>query len=208
MNLKRGFFATFDGPNGVGKSTILTSVSSNLRSKNLDVLLTKEPTDSEFGIFFRECEATIRGNSYACIAAADRYYHIEKIIKPGLKANKIVLSDRYVESSLVLQRMDEVDQNFIWELNKQVITPDLSIIFTTAPEILKQRLKLRDKLSFFEKSEASSERELEYYLQASKFLKSKGYNILVLDNDSTTIEENTGLICTKILDLIRRYGNN
>jgi dTMP kinase len=202
MSLKKGLFITFDGPNGVGKTTILENVSSKLKAKNLEVYSTKEPTTSELGKFLKQYEAAYRGYSLACIAAADRYYHIEKEIAPALKANKIVLSDRYVESSLVLQRIDNVDLEFIWGINRRAIIPDLSIIFTASSEMLKRRLKFRTSLSVFEQDDSKRQKELEYYDHAAKFLKKQGFNVFIIDNESSSIEENSEIIISQILGLI------
>ena len=63
MNLNKGVFITFDGPNGVGKTTLLKSVSEKLKSKKMDVLLTKEPTNSELGKFLKNYDEAYRGHS-------------------------------------------------------------------------------------------------------------------------------------------------
>jgi dTMP kinase len=202
MSPRNGLFITFDGPNGVGKTTILENVSSKLKLKNLDIYVTREPTNSDLGKFLKQYDEAYRGYSLACIAAADRYYHIKKVIAPALKANKIVLSDRYVESSLVLQRIDNVELEFIWEINKNVLIPDLSIIFTASPQMLKQRLKLRSTLSIFEQDDNTREKELEYYNRAAEFLRKRGFNIFIINNESPSIEENSEIITSKIFDLI------
>lgn len=204
MNLEKGLFITFDGPNGVGKTTILESVSDNFKSKKMDVLLTKEPTNSELGNFLKKYDEAYRGHSLACVAAADRYYHIEKIISPALNDRKIVLCDRYVDSSLVLQRIDNVDIDFIWAINKNVIIPDMSIIITASPQTLTNRLKSRNALSVFEQDDNARMKEVDYYEYASKFLGKQGFNVFNLNNEFASVEENSEIITTKILQLINQ----
>lgn len=202
MNLKKGLFITFDGPNGVGKTTLLESVSDDLKSKKIDVLLTKEPTNSELGKFLKNYYEAYRGHSLACVAAADRYYHIEKIITPALNDRKIVLCDRYVDSSLVLQRIDNVDMDFIWAINKNVIIPALSIIITASPQTLINRLKLRSTLSVFEQDDNARMKEVEYYDHAGKFLSGQGFNVFIVNNEYSSVEENSEIITARIIKLI------
>jgi dTMP kinase len=204
MSPEKGLFITFDGPNGVGKTTVLESVSDKLKLKKIDVFLTKEPTNSELGNFLKNYDEAYRGNSLACVAAADRYYHIEKIIAPALEAKKIVLCDRYVDSSLVLQRIDNVDLDFIWAINKNVIIPDLSIIFTAPPQTLNNRLKLRSTLSVFENDENARKKEVEYYDHTAKFLREQGFNVFIINNEIASVDENSEVITVRIQDLIDR----
>src|SRR3989338_5572031 len=112
-------FITFEGPNGVGKTAIVDAVAKKLFDMGFDVLKTKEPTKSRLGDFLRNAEEFYGGACLACIAAADRYSHIEQEIMPALSRGKVVISDRYVESSLVLQRLDGCALEFLWGLNSQ-----------------------------------------------------------------------------------------
>ena len=148
MVAQKSLFVTFEGPNGAGKTTIIKEVAQKLGTLGCSVLRTKEPTSSSLGDFLRNAEELYGKEILACIAAADRYFHIEKEITPALAAGRIVLSDRYVESSLVLQRLDGCSLEFIWSINSQVLVPDLSIILVADPTILGQRLATeRTKLS-------------------------------------------------------------
>jgi len=204
MDLNKGLFITFDGPNGVGKTTLLESVSDKLKLKKMDLVLTKEPTNTELGIFLKNYNEAYRGHPLACVAAADRYYHIKKIITPALDAKKIVLCDRYVDSSLVLQRIDNVDMDFIWAINRDVIIPDLSILFTASPQTLSNRLKLRNTLSVFEHDDNARMKEVEYYEHAAKFLREHGFNVFIINNEISSVDENSEIITGRIQNLIDR----
>jgi len=132
-----------------------------------------------------------------------RYFHLEKKVLPALREGKIVLSDRYIESSLVLQRLDGLDIEFIWSLNSQICIPDLSVILTASVEILEQRLSQRSSSGRFERTKSRAD-ELKYYLEAAEFLSKHGFNILLFDNGTTPLEQNVKKAVQKILTLSSR----
>ena len=113
-----GLFVAFDGPNGAGKSTLIEQVQQKLAADGLDVYATKEPSESFLGSFTRQIAESLDGESLACLVAADRYYHLKHTIIPALRKGTIVMTDRYILSSLILQCMDNVDANFILSINK------------------------------------------------------------------------------------------
>jgi len=199
-------FITVEGPNGVGKTSIIDKVVDELAERNLEVVRTKEPTKSYLGRFLKKAEEKYSKNCLACIAAADRYFHLESIIIPAINSGKIVISDRYVESSLVLQRLDGCDLDFIWNLNSLVLVPDLSIILIASPDIINKRLLSRKKnLSRFEhtKSRAS---EISFYREAVGFIAQKKFNVLILENMDDMLDNNTKKIIKKIDTLIKKKG--
>lgn len=194
-------FITFEGPNGVGKTAIISAVAKKFSELGVDVFRTKEPTESLLGKFLREGEESYGGECLACLAAADRYFHLEREIVPALSQGKIVLSDRYVESSLVLQRLDGCTLEFIWELHSRILIPDLSIILIAEPAVLHQRLTTeREKLSRFERNE-SREKEVLFYREAAEFISQRGFNVLLLANDVCPLAENTNCIVKEIQEL-------
>lgn len=201
INRWKGIFITFEGPNGVGKSSLLDGIVNQLAKSDfgVDMLRTKEPTSSPLGQFVRVAEEDYRGRILACLVAAD----LENEVLPALQEDKIVLSDRYIESSLVLQRLDDLDIEFIWGLNSQICIPDLSVILTASAEILEQRLSQRSSFGRFERTKSRAE-ELNYYLEAVEFLSKHGFNILLLDNGTTPLDENVKKVVQKILALSSR----
>lgn len=203
MNKRKGLFVTIDGPNGSGKSTIVRAVAEQMARQGYDVLKTKEPTVSSLGDFIRNTEEQYYGLTLAFLVAADRQFHVESEILPAVASGKVVISDRYVESSLVLQRLDGLSFATVWSLNNNFPVPGLSIIITASPETLDRRLAERARHSRFEKTK-SREDELALYLEAAEFLKKRGFNILVVDNDTTDLEQNAKEITQIILSIIPR----
>lgn len=199
----RGLFVTFDGPNGVGKSSVITRVASSLRRYGFPVTRTREPTASPLGRLVRAAESRYPGTVLACLVAADRYFHVERLVLPALNEGNIVLSDRYVESSLVLQCFDGVTRDFVWALNSNVLRPDLSIIITATPSTIEGRLAGRSRYSRFERS-MTRDQEVQSYGQAAGFLQQAGFNVLVVENDGTPLAEIVAKVTQQILGLLRK----
>lgn len=177
-----GIFITVEGPNGVGKSTFIKRLEEMLLSKYM-VFLTREPTNTNFGNYVKKNEEMLEGKAYAYLIAADRCYHLKNYIEPELDKGKIVISDRYIESSLVLQEFDGVKREDIWHLNCNFMIPDLSIILLGTEEILERRLLERNVLTRFEKKMTRRD-EIERYIKAAEFLKVKGFNVMTFYNDT------------------------
>lgn len=197
-------FITFEGPHGVGKTTIIEAVARQLHDKGFDILQTKEPTKSPLGEFLRNAEEFYNGECLACIAAADRYLHIKKEIVPALLLGKTVLSDRYVESSLVLQRLDGCSLEFLWNIHSQILIPELSVILVAKPTTLDHRITSeRTKLSRFER-DGSREKEVSFYREAAALITQKGFNVLLLENGMRSIKENSNRITREILKLYQK----
>lgn len=195
-----GCFITIEGPNGVGKSTFIHLLEEHLL-KYKKVYTTKEPSTTSFGKYVQSNEGNLSGKSYAHLIAADRCYHIENFIMPNLKKYDIVLCDRYIESSLVLQYYDGVDLDYIWDLNKTFLVPDISLILTANIQVIEKRLNERQVLTAFEKR-MTRKMEIELYLQAADFLKKKGFNIFNYTNNS---KEDAIVAVEYLVDLIKSW---
>lgn len=74
----RRFFVAIDGPNSVGKSTLIEAIKIKMESLGYIVYTTKEPTNTKLGRFIRQFAEEHSGISLACLVAADRYEHIRK----------------------------------------------------------------------------------------------------------------------------------
>lgn len=181
-NVYNGKLVAIDGPNGAGKTTIIQELKKELEKREIDTYFTKEPTGNELGCFVREYAEKCEGISIACLVAADRYQHLQDEIIPQLEKGKIVITDRYILSSLILQRMDEVSEEFIMALNNEIIQPDLQIAVFSDRQIVQSRLKERDSLTRFEKDNQTNI-ELKYMERGIQILQEKGINVFNLVND-------------------------
>ena len=150
-------FVTFEGIDGSGKSTISKLVYKQLKSKGYDVVLTYEPTDTWIGKRVQQC---IETNSDPFITAftfiADRIEH-GKQIRKWLDESKIVLCDRYAESTYAYQgaQLQDMIKNPIkWlkELSEgRIPIPDRTFVFVIAPQKSLARIQKRSKLIPFER---------------------------------------------------------
>jgi dTMP kinase len=127
MNTHRGFFVAIDGPSGIGKTTLTGLLADQLTTYGCSVMATKEPTATPLGSLARFGTDDYHGLTLACLVAADRYQHLEHEIRPALQAGRIVLCDRYLASSLVLQRMDGVSPEFVWQLHQHADRPAVTL---------------------------------------------------------------------------------
>jgi len=150
-------FVTFEGIDGSGKSTISKLVYKQLNSQGHDVVLTREPTDTWIGKRVQEC---IETNSDPFVTAftfiADRIEH-GKQIRKWLDEGKIVLCDRYAESTYAyqgaqLEGMVEDPIRWLQELSKgRIILPDRTFVFVIEPKQSLARIQHRDNLIPFER---------------------------------------------------------
>ena len=186
-----GFLATIDGPNGSGKTFLTEAVVKELKAAGVAVHSTRQPSPTVLGNLVRNAETELRGRSLACLVAADRRHQVETEIALHLKAGDIVLCDRYVESSLVLQRLDNVDTEFILRINAGIPRPDLRIRLGADPETIRARLRERqpNPRRRFEQN-AGPERELKLYEEADRLLgEDYGLEAKLYDTTHTDAEE-------------------
>ena len=150
-------FVTFEGIDGSGKSTIIKTVFEKLKSNDYDVVLTFEPTNSWVGKIVQKCIMT-KSDPFvtAFTFIADRVDHCKKIQK-WLDGDKIVLCDRYAESTYAYQGAqmeDLVDDPIKWlqDLSKnRIIIPERTFLFVISPSDSIARIQNRDNLIPFEK---------------------------------------------------------
>ena len=146
-------FITFEGPDGSGKTTALEGLKKYLDSKSIEYIFTREPgaQNSKEAAQIRKIildkDNDITPMTEAILYAADRRLHLENTIWPAIKANKILLCDRYLDSSLAYQgKARKLGIDNILALN-DVITnktyPDLTIFFDITPQEAAKRVDER-----------------------------------------------------------------
>lgn len=187
MSRGRGSFIVIDGPSGIGKSTITNLLAHVLSAHGCPVLATKEPTATPLGSVARFGTDDYRGLTLACLVAADRYQHLEQEIRPALEAGQTVVCDRYLASSLVLQGLDGVPADFVWQLNQHADRPDLCVILTGGAACARDRAERRGLYSRFHRGGYQAGlAEAALYATAAAELMEHGIEVLTHDVGSQT----------------------
>jgi dTMP kinase len=163
----RGAFVAFEGLDGSGKSTLVRLTYEELRGRGFKVVRTKEPSPGPIGRFIRaqigSADRRLPAGALALLFAADRLDHAERLIKPSLDRGFIVLSDRYLYSSLAYQGAEGVSREWIMELNRFAPKPDLCILLDVSPETGLERIGGRPKTIF--EDEGLQHRVRDLYLE-------------------------------------------
>lgn len=181
-------FIVFEGLDGSGQSTQAKLLKDYLeKERNLSVVLTKEPTDKPpIGDLIRRIlrkEIFVSPAALQLLFCADRSEHLEQVIKPALKKNQWVISDRYFYSTVVYGSLN-LDVEWLIKLNEQFLIPDVVFLLKVSPEICLQRIdESRDKREFFEELD-----KLKRIWQTYEILSQRFSNIKVIDGERN-IEE-------------------
>lgn len=188
-------FISFEGIDGVGKSTQIRLAEDYLRARGHDVVTTFEPGGTDLGQEIRNLLLHRKGDvaprSEALLYAADRAHHVATKIRPALASGKIVISDRYLDSSVAYQgagrklSADEVRNISIWAVDG--LLPDLTILLDLdAAKASKRRENTgqeadrleSEKLEFFEAVRA----------EFLKLAKAEPTRFLVVDAEAAPVE--------------------
>ena len=134
--LNKGYFISFEGIDGCGKTTQIKKTLTYLNNKNKEAIKTREPGGTKIGEKIRSILLGNENNEMdyrteALLYAASRAQHVNELIKPALLQKKIVVSDRFIHSSLIYQGIGrELGIEKIAEINEFALCgcmPDLSI---------------------------------------------------------------------------------
>lgn len=191
----KGKFIVVEGLDGSGASTQVAMLSDYLTSKGYKVLLTKEPTNNLIGGLIRgqlTHEWKTNPECLQLLFAADRSHHLEKEILPALQKGYIVISDRYMYSSLAFGSLD-CDIEWLKKVNGRFLAPDLSIFLKVPPEVCIERMKsTRFGVELFEEKE-----KLGKVLAAFEALAAGNPNIVTVDGTQTVHK-----VCRDILKAV------
>ena len=203
MYKKKSFFATFEGIEGSGKSYQSQKLYKNLKRKNISVILTREPGGTKSAekirkviledYFHPDSKEKFSRYTDTLLYLAARNEHIENKIKPAISKKKIIICDRFVDSTLAYQVYGNgVNKRLVNSVHKYIlgnIKPDLTFILKVKISKALQRLKNRKRKNRYDKFSKN------FYIKVQNaFLKiarknQKRYFVLDNSKDSNVIEK-------------------
>lgn len=160
---EKGLFVTFEGGDGVGKTTQAALLEEWLIQAGRTVVRTREPGGTEVGVLIRDIVLHHRGEvsarAEALLYAADRAHHVQTLVRPALARGEVVIQDRYLDSSVAYQGAgrvlgrDEVRRLSLWAT--EGLLPDVTVLLDLDPSAARSRLDADDKP--FDRLEAEEE---------------------------------------------------
>ncbi|MEX2982988.1 dTMP kinase [Streptomyces sp. C36] len=144
----QGFFIAFEGGDGAGKSTQVRAVAEWIRAKGHEVVVTREPGATPIGkrlraILLDVASAGLSDRAEALLYAADRAEHVASVVRPALERGAIVITDRYIDSSVAYQGAGrdlsptEIARISRWATDGLV--PNLTVLLDVSPETARER---------------------------------------------------------------------
>ena len=145
--MKQGRFITMEGVDGSGKTTQLQLTARYLLQCGYDLVTTREPGGTRLAERIRnivlDADAAINPRTEVMLYLAARAEHVETVIKPALAAGKVVLCDRFADSTMVYQGfvrgIEIAEVQALCEFAADSLQPELTILLDAAPEALLQR---------------------------------------------------------------------
>ncbi len=214
--MQKGLFITFEGLEGSGKSTQISLLENYLSAKGLPVLKTREPGATKIGQELRRLlldKKIVFKSQFTelLLFTADRFEHLEQIVKPNMADGKIVISDRYFDSTYAYQLGGrKVSLKIINYFAKWLsVIPDLTVILDIIPEIGLERIKNRGQKGYenYQNNRFEQEELKFHYSVRRKYLVLAKKNpdriklIEVNQKDPTTIFQEIKHIIDKKLNL-------
>ncbi len=155
LHTDSGAFVCFEGGEGAGKSTQARLLAEWLREQGHDVLQTFEPGDTPVGkdirrIVLDPATGHLADRTEALLYAADKAEHVEKVVRPALARGAVVITDRYVDTSLAYQGtgrgIDAAELEHVLRWATGDLRPDLTVVLDLEPEHGFGRFEERDRI--------------------------------------------------------------
>ena len=202
MFKKKPLFIVFEGVEGCGKSFQSKKLFNNLKKKNFDVILTREPGGTKSAelirnlilkdYFQKSIDEKFNRYTDTLLYLAARNEHVINKIKPALRKNKIVICDRFVDSTIVYQAYGKkVKLNFINEIHKIILgklKPDITFVLKVSPKSSRKRLlKRRSKNRYDRFPQSFYNKVQKSFIRLSK--NKKNYHILNSSKNDKSLED-------------------
>lgn len=152
----KGLFISIEGPDGSGKSTQIENIKRFFAEKNMEIVFTREPGGTAIGEKIRELildrtHTEMGSMTETLLYAAARAQHVAQVIRPAIEAGKIVICDRFVDSSIAYQGYGRKLGSSVDEINKFAVDgcmPDVTFLMKLDPRVGRGRIdeKVQDRL--------------------------------------------------------------
>lgn len=173
----KGLFITFEGPDGAGKTTQMKMLGTSLEDLGKSVILTREPGGPRISeairtILLDPTNGEMVSRTEAFLYAAARAQHVEEIIRPALKKGKVVLCDRFIDSTIAYQGFGRgIDIEFLKQVNLMAInglTPDLTFILDIDPAVGIHRISQKRQLLTGEGIDRIEREHIDFHIKVRK----------------------------------------
>ncbi len=169
--MKRGYFISFEGVDGSGKSTQIELLKDFLESRGHEVILTREPGGTEIGEKIRDIILDTSNSrmdymTEALLYAASRAQHVSQVIAPAVEKGKVVICDRFVDSSIAYQGYGRELGQCVEDINRYAVAgymPDMTFLMKVNPGVGSDRIKDRARDRIEMENEAFYRRVYEGY---------------------------------------------
>ena len=208
--MARGLFISIEGPDGSGKSTQLNNIKRFFQEKGIETIFTREPGGTVIGERIREIlldksHIEMDPMTEAMLYAAARAQHVSQVIKPAIAEGKVVVCDRFVDSSIAYQGYGRQLGDSVEIINSYAVAglmPDITILMKLDPSIGKNRIGSRDKDRLELEKDAFHAAVFEGYLA----LERKYPDRIVGIDASRTIEDIKCDIYKKLEEVLQRVS--
>jgi len=206
--LDRGYLIALEGIDGSGTTTQVSRVGRRLSQEGYRVLATAEPSTYPIGRLLREYlgeEHALPGSELTPIMmsllfTADRVEHYAHELLPAMRANKIVLCDRYMLSTSAYQTNNLDRYQWICELSRYVQEPDLSILLQIDPRVAAERLQYRKRQKEFYEEFHIQQSVAMNYERLLNLLPEKSMVAVNADRDEALITDDVCAIIKKLVN--------
>ena len=206
--MREGYFISFEGGDGSGKSTQIQILREVLEERVYDVILTREPGGTPISekirsIILDKANSEMDDMTEALLYAAARAQLVSQIIRPALEEGKVVICDRFVDSSMAYQAYARGLGDSVKTINAFAVgdcMPDLTILLKVNPQVGSSRIGNRERDRIELASSDFHKKVYEGYLQLEKLYPERIVGIDAAD----TIENISGIISERIAGLLER----
>ncbi len=195
-----GRFVVIEGLDGSGTTTQCAALAQLLRAQGRKVVTTREPSDGPIGKLIRQAltgqlglstrKKPLTPDTLALMFAADRVDHVAREIEPALRRGAVVLSDRYLLSSLAYQG-SQLPIGWVAAINSNARIPDLTLFLQIDPQLGARRRASRGGKRELYETLAIQRRTAKQYLAAIALRRKAGEKIVVLDGAASVTDVTT-----------------